>query len=159
MTLSAQIDLRIEFDMLYKSILGTRTIPDSSKKLYRKLLDNGTGNNQITSIFWSDFSATAAANSHELLATLTDAYGNTLDFTSIKLIAIINKSTTDTEDLSITGDFISQYWSGSIPVPAGGFWVQTNPYSGWTVSSGAETIQVDPGSDTIGYDLWLAGVA
>jgi hypothetical protein len=124
--------------------------------------ETGTDNSEIDRV-WSDTrSAAASADDLDLRGSLASAIdGAVLNFAEVCCIAIRNRSSTGT--LSIGGGsnpFIS--WLGAsgdiIKVPPGGILFLFNPVGGFATTAGtADILRIDPGADTIEYDVLIAG--
>ena len=122
----------------------------------------GSGANQVNAWYATTRSAAAAADTIDLDADLADAFGTTLVFTSIKEIWIINRSTASGEDLTISGDAMLAFVGNNAhqaKAAAGGMWHQSAPVDGFAISSpDQDVLSIDPGANTISYDLIIAGV-
>jgi len=123
---------------------------------------SGTGDNQANE-FWSDRRSLAATSENiDLYGGLTDGFGNTINFATLREILILNRSAVSGEDLTISGNFITTAVLGgttpTLTVPAGGRFNLSKPVDGFTVTnSSADIITIDAGAATISFDLFLIG--
>jgi hypothetical protein len=119
---------------------------------------SGTGSNQANQ-WWADRRTLAATSENlDLFGGLTDAFGNTINFVTVKEIAILNRSTTAADFLLISGTALAGMASGNIVVWASGRWVLSAPLNGFTiVDAGQDILTVDAGASTITYDIFLIG--
>lgn len=141
------------------------------------------GTSRLTHTFaWSEFfaagataskfdrvysdSATAAASAatYDVLGGLNSVLtGDPGSFVTLTGILIRNKSTTSTEILSIGGGSnpIAGLWGAGgdlIKLGPGGTFVWLDPVDGVTPVAGTgDILQIDPGADTIAFDLVLLG--
>jgi len=123
----------------------------------------GTSNSQADEV-WSDTrSAAGAVDDLDLAGTLTAADGSTITFVEVTGVYIRNKSTTTAETLTIgagSNPFIT--WliatgDGVVIGPNGTFLIES-PVDGYTVTAGtADILRVDPGANTISYDIVIWG--
>lgn len=123
---------------------------------------DGTGTDQCNAFYEKVWTAAAAADSHDLTGGLTDAFGTALTFTKIRELIIRNRSTTTGQNLTVAGNFITTAVLGgttpTITVPPGGMLRIGSPVDGFTVTATtADVLSVDPGANTISYDLIIAG--
>lgn len=124
----------------------------------------GTGASQIDTV-WSDTrTASATPDTLDLRGSLTGANGATLNFAEIVLIVIINRATTAGYLLTV-GDAASNPIASIMeaathrlnigPSGAGILW---NPIDGYATTAGsADVLQIDPGANSIEYDIFIAG--
>lgn len=113
---------------------------------------------------WSDEIELAATSGNlDLAGGLTDAFGNTITYTSVKELMIHNTSTTAGQDITISGTFMDNNLLGGgsstvILGPSGVFMV-ASPIDGFTVTAGSgDILTVDSGANTITYEIFILGV-
>jgi hypothetical protein len=127
-----------------------------------KVFANGTGANQLNQ-WWHDTRSVAAASENlDLAGGLTDPFGDTITFTTVKLLYVHNTATTAGYDLILSGTFLDNniLGGGSSTIIMGPDSVQylTSPVDGFTVTAGTgDVLTVDPGANTIEYDMMIAG--
>lgn len=126
-------------------------------------LTNGTGDNQANE-FWSD-QRTLAAASEDLNVqdgSLSNSFGDSLALTNCKELLILNNSTTASEILTVSGDGLLNILGGTAPTikvgPSGGFHWWSPRDGGAIVSTSADVITANSGSDTIVYKIILVGL-
>jgi hypothetical protein len=150
-TLSSALDLASgHSDLAYDKLLS--------------VLANGVGSNQANQI-WSDTRTLISAGNEtlDLNASLVNAFGESVTFTKIKVMVIVNKGTTD---LTIGNAAANQWatWLGAvahtITVPAGGALVLTNPGAGFavTAATGDQLKITNAAGASCDYDIILMGV-
>lgn len=124
---------------------------------------HGTGANQANEDWDDQRTVTAASENLDLAGGITNGFGRTVTFTSVKELFIKNTSTTSGENLTISGSFMdNELLGGTTPTmvlgPGGVFHV-ASPIDGYAVAAGTDDIiTIDPGSDTIIYDIEIVGV-
>ena len=158
-TLQLNCDLRIHGTFSNAADFG-----DPAKAIMHSLrhaFPDGTGDNQCSK-FWADSrTVTAASETLDVVGGLTDAFGNTISFTAIKLLMIRNKSTIHSNVLTVSGTGLTNFSSSttSHAIKGGGVMLVTAPVSGFGVSGGtADQITINPASATIDYDIIIGGV-
>ncbi len=153
------------------SVYGTygtdADIEDAVANIFPKYLQaysNGTGSQQANTWYADTLSLTTSPTSMDLFTGMTDRYGNAIVFTTIRGIAIVNKSATAFVQLS--GSFIKILASGTtitwLVYPGGIFFSQhplgaagSSTYElGITVS---RTIVLQTAAGTADVDLLLIG--
>ena len=126
-----------------------------------KSLADGTAANQANE-YWSDTRVLAATSESLDLedGTLANAMGDTITLSKMKLLYIHNKSTTAGEDLTLSGNATPM--GGTTPtitIEPDGWFFWSSPIDGKAIaSSTADTLTLNSGSDTITYDIIIAGV-
>jgi hypothetical protein len=122
---------------------------------------NGTGTDQANE-FWSDQrTVTAAAESLNFVdGSLSNTHGDTITLSKVKGLLIVNTSTTATEDLTISGDLLTNFGTiTSLTLTPGGYLLWTAPTDGHAVATPAsDVLTINPGSDTIVYNIVVWGV-
>lgn len=152
-------------DAAYKSALELRTPTDPLGFEKSQVWTSGTGNNQCNAAFSDRRTLTATAETLDLYGGLTDAFGNTLNFVKVRELWIQNRSETATEQLLLSGTFVTgallSGWVNDavkIPVGPGAQMRFSNPIDGWTVTDTTQDeLKVDAGADTIIYDIVILG--
>lgn len=135
-------------------------------KGFSKSLTNGTGTDQINEMWHAKRVLAASASENlDLAGGLTDAYGNILTFTKIKLIVIIADAG-NTNDVVIgnhaTAAFVGPFGAAThtIKVSPGQLMVISNFGAGWTVTpTTADMIKVlnSAGGSSVTYDVVIFG--
>jgi len=161
------------------SVTGTLTLKVSAREvasgdlrdavaehLWQSLLgwESGTTSTKADRV-WSDTrSAAASADTIDLLGSLTDIAGTTISFVDVLGFAVKNKSTTATENLTVGAG--SNPWFGwlgatgdSVKVPPGGcfVWFAGTVDDASPTAGTGDILTIDPGSDTISYDIIVWG--
>lgn len=166
-TLAGTVNIALTFDYL-KTATGFDTLSGilrytNSPTSY----SSGSGANQVNAIYLSLARSLAATNEGFDLNALTDAYGATLNFTTVKLVYVRNKSTTTAQYLNLSGNFWDGDTSnlgplgGTSPVayvgPSGEF-LWNSPIDGATVTNTTKDTITVTNAATFTYDIVIAGV-
>lgn len=129
-----------------------------------QFLASGTSANQFDVVYSDSHSAAAAVKTYDLLGSLASVLtGAAISFVTLNAVIIKNKSTTSTEILSIGGGSnpVAGLWGASgdiIKLGPGGLFVWFDPVDGIAPVAGTgDILQIDPGADTIEFDLLLLG--
>jgi hypothetical protein len=127
-------------------------------------LPSGTGANQLDRVYSDSSTPVGSPDTLDLLGTLSSLLtGATISFVTLNGIIIRNKSTTSTEVLSIGGGSnpVAGLWGAGgdlIKIGPGGVFMWWDPVDGITPVAGTgDILQIDPGADTIAYDVLLVG--
>lgn len=132
------------------SIRGTYTSSNDLSAVSQKFgdainavitLESGTGSGQADKIFMDDRTLAASATENlDLAGSLTDAFGATITFATVKAILVIAKAA-NTNDVVIGGaasnGFVGPF-GGTTPtvsVKPGGLALMVAPKTGWTVTA------------------------
>jgi hypothetical protein len=102
----------------------------------------------------------AGTETIDLNSTLTDIYGTTANFATIREFTIINRQTGAGENLVITGDFVNQAFGAitSIIVEPGGIFHVSSPITGFTVTAGSQD-EITVTGASYAYDIIIEGIA
>ena len=128
---------------------------------------SGSGANQVNAAYISRARSLAGTSENFLLyGTLVDAYGTTLNFTTVKLIYVKNLSTTTAQYLKLSGDFIDGDTSNLGPVGGttpviyigpGGVFLWDSPTDGATVTNSSKETLTVTNAATFTYDIVILG--
>lgn len=168
-TLTGNLDVTTSWTYKNSSDIADTKEVKQLKILQQKWSD-GTGPNQTNIIYRARRTVTLSTTTDDidLAGVLTDIFGNTISFTHIKEIVILNRATVSGEDLLIGGaaaNAWSQPFNGSTTAQddcwAGGIWVRSAPLSGIAVTGGSsDTLRIthNGSADDIDYDIVIKGV-
>lgn len=121
----------------------------------------GTGSGQANQWFSDQRTVTASLENLDLYGGLTNAFGETINLVTIKQILIYNRSTTSGEILTISGSALTNLLGGTSPtvkIGPSGVWTQSSPIDGYAITnSSGDVLTVNPGANTITYDLFILG--
>lgn len=125
---------------------------------------NGIGASQINAYF-SDTRTLAATNESFDLNAITDAYGTVLNFLTIKLLYIRNKSANSGENLSLSGNFLdgdagNGPLGGTSPITiigASGIFLWNSPILGATVTNTTKDAITLTNTASFAYDIIIGG--
>lgn len=164
-------DLNVTTAWAYQNAEDLSSVKDTKAlKILEQKWSDGTGPNQINIMYRARRTVTLATTTDDidLAGVLTDAFGDTINFTHIKEIVILNLATVSGEDLLIGGaaaNAWSQPFNGSATAKddcwASGIWVRTAPLSGIPVTAGSsDTLRVTHNGSVgdIDYDIVIKGV-
>jgi len=146
----------------FTNALDLSTPIDTLNLITSKVFSNGTGADQVNQPWHDQRTLTATSENLDLAGSLVDAFGDTIAFTAVKVLLVHNRSTTTTEDLTLSGSFLDNdmLGGGSSTVvlgPDGVFYI-TSPVDGFTVTAATgDVLTIDSGAATITYDIILAG--
>lgn len=129
----------------------------------------GDGDNEINLIYHATLIGRAAPVLLDLTdGTLIDEFGGTLNFSHVKGLRVINLD--DTNGLDVLGPEAAADSMLTILVPAGADVVDhlyipplgevslVNPLAGWATAAGADRIEIDPGGNTVVFDVIIVGI-
>lgn len=159
--------VKVVFDMVLSAGLDIGTGLHTIKKTYTDEYSNGTGANQANQL-WSDTRTITASNAEDLdlAGALTNAFGETLTFTSIKGI-FIQASSSNTNDVVVGGKVSNTFvnWvsdaSDEIVIQPGGMFLITNPNAtGYAVTAATgDILEITNSSSgtSVTYDIVIFG--
>lgn len=132
-------------------------------ELFSNTLTNGTGANQANTIF-SDNRSISGNDDIDLAGGLTDSFGNTLTYTSVKAI-IIKAADANSANIIMGAEGANPFATifndatDAILIPPGGMFVLTNPAAdGFAVTAGTgDILRFAPASGTQAFDLIIIG--
>ena len=149
----------------YTNPLDLTTTRDGLDEKWDDALTNGIGVDQADVIWHDRRTATAAADDIDLYTSLSEVYGNAANFATVKAIAIHNRSITPGDNLAVGGDAAAfRNWVADatdiVNVGPDGIlflWSPTDPYA--VTDAGQDVLQIDPGINTIEYDIMIIGTS
>ncbi len=158
---------RINIGLTYADSADLSTTQAPISQEIKQAWTSGSGSNQANREYDDTLTlAVSTPQTLDLYGGLTDRFGNTLNFVTIREIIIVNKSTALTaEPLEISGDFITGAvmadWvddAVKISIGRGGVFHVKDPSDGWAVTSGSvEDITLDPAAKTFDVDIYILG--
>lgn len=126
---------------------------------------NGSGSRLVNQYFQAKVTS-AGATAYVLNdGTMTDDYGDAITFTAIHLILLRNLSTTKSETVTVSGNFLTDATAPSplggttptILVPGGGKLLLENPLGGWVpVAVSGDDLVLTP-STSLTWELHILG--
>ena len=161
--MTVKTDLNISIKALEESSqdLGTASMTHALSLI--KGYGNGTSAGQFDVVYSDTHSAAGAAKTYDVLGSLTDVFGSSISFVTLCGIIVKNKSTTSTEILTIGAGSnpIVNMWIATgdgIKVGPSGMFVWFDPIDGIAPVAGTgDILTIDPGADTIEFDIILLG--
>ena len=156
-TLSVTADLKLEWE--YTNLVDISTVVDDTIYREKQEFADGTSDEQVNRMFRDRVTLSPASPTadYDLAGVLVDVFGQTLTFTKIRVIAVVNKGEPNTGHTAwtpvtgtnvVVGDAASNPFStlfdddadGKIKIPSGGMFAITAPYDGWAVTAGTGDI-------------------
>lgn len=165
MALKATVTAQISAEQTSPQDLST-PVNDFAKK-FSQAFSDGSGNDQATKIFGDTRSLLASATENlDLAGVLTDAFGQIITFTAIKVLAIFAKET-NVNDI-VLGNAAATTWIGpfgaathTVAIRPGGCAIFVAPNTGWAVAAGStDFLKVLNGGAGSGvdYDIVALGI-
>lgn len=157
---------KIDLAWLYENVLDGGNAKDERAKVFTDVLTEGTAIDQANKVWFDTRSLTTTTpDPIDLSGGVTDAFGNVLSFTKIKLLMIHNKSTTEADIISVGAGSnpIVSLWgaTGDIAkVGPGGVLLMYNPsLAGYAVTDNiGEVLNVVSASGSLTYDILVVGI-
>lgn len=163
MTLNGRLSLNLNVN--YQSALDNQNVNADLARTIAIALANGTGSGQADKLF-SDTRALSSGGSDnlDLAGSLTDAFGATLTFVTIKAI-IIESDEANTVNLTVGGGsnpFIN--WVGDatdvVVIKPGGLFVLVAPQTGYAVTaSTGDILKILAGAAAVSYRIHIIGTS
>lgn len=159
--------LKVVVDALLQGGLDIGTGRHNICETYSTALTNGTAANQANQMWADTRTITASANDDlDLAGVLTNAFGSTLTFTSIKGI-VVKAASANTNDVIIGGSATNPFETflgGTNPavnvVPGGTFAIFNPEANGFAVTAGTgDILRVTNGAGgtSVDYDIIIVG--
>ena len=162
-------NLTVKIDGLLLSALDLGTAQAPINADWTQLFTNGTGANQVSQM-WSDTRSLAgsATENLDLAGSLTNAFGTTITFTKIKLIAVKASSANNSANNVNVQRGSTNGFVGFLAA-SDGFFLSPGAFAVfcWPDASGAAvtagtgdilTITNSAGTNTVSYDIVIWGV-
>lgn len=156
----------LSFDIDYEDSADLNSKRGSFVLSLNDALADGTGADEADVIWYDSRTVTGASETLDLCESLTDVFGDSVDFSSVKGIYIRNKATTSGYDLKVGkagGSAFDDFVGGSdaaLTIGPGGHATLWSPVDGYTAAGGTQDeLKIDPGANTISYDIALLGVS
>lgn len=167
------VDIKTSLNWSFQDQLALATLSDVSKLEYTGSLSDGTATNQADKL-WHDQRVLSPTSFEDLdLTNLTNTlFGSTItiNLARVKVLLIINTSTTGGDDLLVGGaGNANNAWSApfnadqdaKIELPADSTLLLTNKPAGWVVTGGSSDIlRIDnPTANSITYKIVVVGTS
>ena len=156
-SLSVIADLKLEWE--YTNLVDISTVVDGTIYREKQEFADGTADEQANRMFRDRVTLSPASPTadYDLSGVLTDVFGQTLSFTKVRAIAVVNKGEPNAGHTAwtpatgldvVVGDAASNPFStlfdddadGKIKVPSGGMFAITAPFDGWAVTGGSADV-------------------
>ncbi len=165
MAVTTKLTIRLEADETYPHDLATTSKPHvwPTSLTMPQVRGTGTASNTQDSVWTDTRTPAASADTLDLRGVLTNAEGTAIQFAEVTGFGIANLSESTGEVLTIgagSNPFIT--WlkatgDGVVLGPGGIFYI-SSPLDGYaTTNSSADILTIDPGSDTISYEIIIIG--
>lgn len=157
--------LAIRLNATLSKALDLDTPIDPLSLTLDRTLGNGTGQGQVSQMFHDQRTLTASATENlDLAAALTNAFGVTLTFATIKFV-LVRAATTNTNDVQFTrgssnGVPLFMAAGGGIALGPGDWFLWSNNTTGKTVTAGTGdilTVTNSAGGTSVVYDIVIVG--
>ena len=129
-----------------------------------KFYGSGTSANQFDVVYSDSNTASASAVTYDVNGSLKSVLsGENANFVTLCGVIVANKSKTSTEILTIGGgaNSIGAMWGApddKVKIGPGGLFCWWDPQDGVSPAAGvSDTLQIDPGSDNITFEIVLLG--
>lgn len=120
---------------------------------YNQAFTEGTIANALDDVYGVEGTAAASPDTIDIVGGITNVYGETMSPGLLKTLIIKNDGTALGEDLTLGNHANHILCEGTIE--SGGIFVRHYPY-GLALSGGSQdTIKLDPGANTIPYEVFL----
>ena len=145
-------------EAIYKNP-GNLTTPTEAISVSKSVTWTGSNGNRF---YYQRIALSASTPvTTNLYGAITDAFGNTLNFASIRQLIFENRGTTG-QNVTVTGNFMTGSIigaTGSLTLPPG-LTVFSSPIDGFAVTDTTkEAITLTPGAYAVDVDLVLIGVS
>lgn len=163
MNVTGDVNLSVSADIAIADALSSGVIPDAIS--FVQALSNGTGAGKIQQRMAVKKTTVASTPDSYVLSSYVDPNFGTLALTAVRVIIIVNRSTTAGQDLIFEPD-ATQPWlapfasvaDGKYPIKAGGVLLLVDPNNGFPVTAGsADRFKIDPGANAIPYSMLFLG--
>ena len=142
MPLTTQVAATMALDLTASPTVGGAIPTLSKSKTVDIVLADGSGSGQASKVYLANRTVATAANDDlDLAGVLTDPFGVTLTFATVKAI-VIRAADANTTNLTVkpatTNGFLGPFGAAAhtIQVRPGGALVFVAPQTGWTVTAG-----------------------
>lgn len=161
-TLNGNIVIQTNFQ--YSGSADLQTLQAPMQRSVSIALASGTGSGQANMMFADERALSSGANeSLDLAGGLTDAFGTTITFTTVKAI-IVESPSTNTVNVTLgaaaSNQFVGPLGSATdtLSVRPGGVAVLVAPQTGWTVTAGTgDLLKVLAGAAAVTYRITIIG--
>jgi hypothetical protein len=151
---------------------GVSTTRDKLNHTQKYEFADGSGDNQAQEQYHVSASVSPGGDNvvtYDLAGGVLDVFGNTLTLATVKQIRLINKATTNGEDITFggetgtTGNLFDDFFDGDadsrIKIKAGGEVCVVAPLTGYTITGGTADIIVieNIGTAAITFELVIKG--
>jgi hypothetical protein len=155
----------IEALVTYLSVCDLWVPRDPLAQQYEDTYAFGFGNNKATRMWADSRRLKGTSEDLDLWGALEDAWGNTLKFTSIKVLSIKNTATTTGFNLYVGGAAANAWASmfgtdaDALKIPPSSSFTISNPLAGYAVTGGtADLLKIDANGNDITYEIVVIGI-
>ena len=140
-----QINLSTQLTASSDAVLGVPN--DALNYQYIKTIDFGTGDDQADQMYYENNTTTEADVTYDLYGGLTNHFGETINFATIKGIILRNNSDINSIALGPATADEALLWfpdnSAYEVIPPGGISIHIAPNDGWVIVDGSDSITVE----------------
>lgn len=163
MTVSGTITVRPELTHTPSSIGAANSVSEIITDAFSQAIADGSGDGQMNALYQAERNLGATTSENlDLYGGLTNSFGTTMNFATVKLIIVINDTV---GDLYVGGGNFSAILNGGttdeIVIKAGGTLVLVAPNTGYTVTdSSADLLKIENAAGSaIDYQIIIGGTA
>ena len=144
---------------LHEKTVGSSTVTERFGKLARYTHTTGTNDNQMSDVVVVSGTLTNSQSVTHALSTLSNSFGDTVNFTTVKALAIFST----TGDLTVGNASADQFssWLGAtnqtVKIASGGMLMFVAPLAGFSSSSTNLKIE-NTTTNTATYQLYIGGI-
>jgi len=158
MTVKTNIDFNASVKEEVEQDLGTARLPHTFS--FSDFFPTGATASKFDVVYSKTVTAAGAAEAFDVLGTLlSELDSSVLNFVTLCGVFVVNKSSTSTESLLIGGGAnpVAEF-ANARELGPGGLFVWFSPIDGTApVAATGDIITIDPGPDTITFDIMLLG--
>jgi hypothetical protein len=167
------LDLKTSIHWSFREALSLSTVTDSSKLEYNRSLADGTDDDEVDKL-WHDLRGLPPETFEDidLTALVQTLYGNAIaiDLAKVKVLMIVNQSTTAGDDLLVGGAGAgNNAWTApfdgdadaKIVVPPDSTLLLVNKTTGWAVAGGSsDVLRIENETlNLVPYKILIAGTS
>jgi len=147
----------------HKKVSGTSSTKETLSRMFDWDHTSGTNINQMTSLFHEQVTLTNSAARTNNLASVENAFGDTIVFAEVRILTIAAAST-NAHPLTIGAASANAFstWAGSatdtVTVRPGGFFMLVAPdLTGYAVSTNGNLKILNTGTNAVSYEIYVGG--
>jgi len=142
---------------------GNSTTTEALSSMFYWVHATGTNANQMTSLFHEQVTLTSGQSRTNNLASITDAFGDTIVFAEVRVLAFASASA-NADAITIGNASANEFdsWCGgtnhTVTVRPGGFFLTVAPdLTGYAVSTNGNLKVLNTGTNSVTYEIYVGG--